>query len=132
MLTNTYPPINNREQNGMQPEITTPHLIQIAVIFAALALAAIAYDRWITRLEAAGHHRGYVSLLVAAGCAGALLGGLSAVWPLGPVARCAALIVAAGFVPAGLPMILGSIRRHVNDRSADEAELIAQAQEALR
>lgn len=114
----------------MEP-ITAPHLGQIALIALALALAAIAYDRWITRLEAAGQHHGYVSLLVAAGVAVILLAGLSAAWPLGPAARTAILITAGLCLPAGLPMILGSIRRHITARSRAEADLMAEAREII-
>jgi hypothetical protein len=96
-----------------------------------LALAAWRYDRWITQLEQRGHHHGYVSLLVAAGCAGVLLVSFAVAWPLGPAARIAVALASTLFIPAGLPMIIGSIRRHVTARAAEQQRIIAEAKAIL-
>ena len=117
----------------MEPEIITQRIIGLALIAViGLAIAAWAYDRWITDIEAHGHHRGYMALLVAAGVAIVLLAGLIVVWPLGPLARLAIAIQAGLFVPAGLPMTIGSIRRHIIARSAEEAAIITNAREQIQ
>lgn len=117
----------------MEPGIVTAQVIGATLLAAiGLAVAAWQYDRWITQLEQHGHHHGYVSLLVAAGCAAILLVALGVVWPLGPAGRVAVLITAGLFVPAGLPMILGSIRRHVVARQSAEDRSTAAAHETLR
>ena len=59
-------------------------------------------------------------------------GALAVVWPLGPTARIAVVITAGLFVPAGIPMILGSIRRHVAARAAEQQRLRDEARETLR
>ncbi len=112
----------------MQPGI----IASIVVASVSLAIFAWFYNGWIERLEAAGHHHGYVSLLVVAGCAVILTVALAVVWPLGPTARLAVIITAGLFVPAGIPMILGSIRRHVAARAAEQQRLQDEAREALR
>lgn len=117
----------------MEPAIIIQRIIGLSILASAgLAVAAWRYNRWITALEQAGHHRGYMSLLVAAGVAAVLLVALAVVWPLGPQAILAVAIVAGLFVPAGLPMICGSIARHTAARAAAEARMTAEAHEALQ
>lgn len=117
----------------MEPGNITTQFISIALIAAwCLAVAAWFYDRWIERLEAAGHHHGYVSLLVVAGCSSILLVALAVTWSLGDRARLAVLITALLFIPAGIPMILGSIRRHVAARSAEQQRLHDEARGTLQ
>lgn len=111
----------------------TSIVVPLAILAAfGLALGAWGYDRWITELEAAGHHHGYVSLLVVAGCSVILLVALAVVWPLGSIARLAVAITAGLFVPAGIPMMLGSFRRHVLARQSEAARLAAEARGTLR
>lgn len=110
----------------MEPGIVTTQMIGAGCLAAiGLAVAAWRYDRLVEALEEQGHHHGYVSLLVAAGCAVILATALLVCWPLGPAARIAVIITAGLFVPAGLPMILGSIRRHVSARAAEQQRIIA-------
>lgn len=117
----------------MEPGIITTNIIGLALLAAiGLAVAAWQYDRWLTQIEQHGHHHGYMGLLVAAGCAVILLVALGVCWPLGPAGRIAVIITAGLFVPAGLPMILGSIRRHVVARQSAEDRSTAAAHETLR
>jgi hypothetical protein len=117
----------------MEPGIITTNVIGLISLAAiGLAIAAWRYNRTVSQLEAAGHHQGYVWLLVAAGCAVILLVALAAVWPLGPQARLAVVITAGLFVPAGIPMILGSIRRHVAARAAEQQRLHDEAADTIR
>jgi len=97
-----------------------------------LGLAAWLYDRQITAWERRGWHEGYVAFLVAGGVLGVLGAGLFVVWPLGPAARLAVGVVAGLFVPAGLPMILGSVGRHVRRRETQAADLTEGARAILR
>ena len=117
----------------MEPGIITTNVIGATLLAASgLAVAAWWYDRWIERLEAAGHHHGYVALLVVAGCAVILLTALLVCWPLGSTARIAVAITTGLFAPAGLPMIIGSIHRHVVARRHAEERATAAARETLR
>jgi len=109
------------------------NIVGLVILVAfSLALAAWGYDRWISELEAAGHQRGYVSLLVVAGCSAVLLAALVVVWTLGTTARLTVAITALLFIPAGIPMIVGSIRRHVLARQAEATSLTAEAKDTLR
>lgn len=120
----------------MEPVSNTTELVWRAIT-ASLVLAgfAIAYDRWVGGLTRQGRSDGYVSLIVAAGVGIVLAAGLFVVWPLGLSARLAALIVAAMFVPAGLPMIAGSVTRHVQTREQElkriYAEVLREDEETL-
>lgn len=104
--------------------MATEIALRLLLVALALALAAIRYDMWIAAQERRGRHDGYVSLYVAGGVLLVLGGATVAVWPLGDVARLTMLIVAGLFVAAGLPMIIGSINRHLDGRE--------KAQDALR
>jgi len=79
-------------------------------VYAGLFLFAMVYNEIVSRLEAHGHDRGYMGFIVAVGCLGTLLGaailiGWNAFWR---VFEC--------FVAAGLPMIWGSVTRHIRER----------------
>jgi len=106
-------------------------IITTGIVAVALFSAARRYNTWITAIEARAYHAGYVSLLVAAGVAAVLLGALIAVWPLGPTARIAVAITAGLFAPAGAPMIIGSIHRHVAARNATETAILTEARHQL-
>jgi len=117
---------------GMEPEMTA--LLEALAwrsVTAALVLLIFAswYDQRITALEARGRQEGYMALIVAGGTLVVLVAGLFVAWPLGPAAWAACGIVTLMFLPAGIPMLIGSARRH-NDRREEELRRIRAA--ALR
>ena len=97
-----------------------------------LALAAVGYDRLVAHYERRGYLDGYTALAVAVGCAGVLLVALWVVWPLGQPARIAVAITAGLFTPAGVPMILGSIGRHVAARAQERSRMDAEARRSVQ
>lgn len=105
---------------------------RLVVAAMTLAIFAYTYDRWLSNLEARGRHEGYLSLIVAGGVMVVLAAALFAAWPLGNNARLAVLIVAGLFLPAGIPMIGGSARRHADRREAELQKLYASLHEDLR
>jgi hypothetical protein len=107
-------------------------LIRALIAGPLLAVAATGYDLLVSWLKEHGYLDGYTSLAVAAGVAGVWLAGLWVIWPLGGAARVALAVCGGLFVPAGAPMMLGSIRRHVAARGREVAAAQAQAREALR
>jgi hypothetical protein len=109
----------------MEPGIAT--LIRVLIALPVLALAAVGYNWLIAHCGKHGYLDGYTALAVAVGCVGVLLVALWVVWPFGPVARIAVAITAGMFVPAGVPMILGSIGRHVKARAQERSRLDAEA-----
>jgi hypothetical protein len=116
----------------MEPEMTA--LLEALAwrsVTAALVLLIFAswYDQRITALEARGRQEGYMALIVAGGTLVVLVAGLFVAWPLGPAAWAACGIVTLMFLPAGIPMLIGSARRH-NDRREEELRRIRAA--ALR
>ncbi len=87
--------------------------IELAAVLLGLLLFGIGYNWFVTRLEQEGHDRGYTSLLVVAGVMATLAGALVIVgWQ-------AVMVVALCFIASGLPMIWGSIVRHVRERAAE-------------
>lgn len=113
------------ERNGMEPGIDV--LFRGLIAIAVLALAAVGYNWLIAHYGKHGYLDGYTALAVAFGCFGVLLVALWVVWPFGPVARIAVAITAGLFVPAGVPMILGSIGRHVRARAQERRRMEAEA-----
>jgi hypothetical protein len=90
-----------------------------------LALFGLGYNALTEYLEKSGRSRGFVSLLVAAGSAVTILAsGFLIGW-------IPALIVLACFGASGLPMIVGSVIRYINARSADEKAARELAREVL-
>lgn len=116
----------------MEPGISTLIAVRALLAIMVLGLAAWAYDRLIAHLVQHGYLDGYAALAVAAGCAVVLLVALWVVWPLGLTAWVAVTITAGLFVPAGLPMILGSIKRHVAARERELQRLMAESRKALQ
>lgn len=116
----------------MEPGITDAFVWRTVVAALVLAFFAYAYDRWIERLEARGRHDGYLSLIVAGGVMVVLTAALFVVWPLGLTARLSVLIAGGMFLPAGLPMIIGSARRHADRREAELRKLYESVHEDLR
>ena len=103
------------------------HLLIAAIILAGFAYA---YNRWIDSLADSGRADGFVSLLVAGGTAVTLLIGLIVAAADGAAALRGALIVLILFIPSGIPMILGSIRRYVDRRADDQEAAHAAASQA--
>jgi hypothetical protein len=113
----------------MQPGIFSQLLMSVGLAAAILLLFGIWYNHKVEQLERAGHQEGYVSLLVAAGVGTVLVAAAAVVWPLGVQALAGVLIVCLLFVPAGIPMMLGSIRRHVAQREREQETLRAHARD---
>lgn len=115
----------------MEP-VNSELLWRTVVASLILAIFAYSYDRWLSSLEARGRHEGYLSLIVAGGVLVVLLAALFVTWPLGPNARLAVLLVASLFLPAGIPMIVGSAMRHADRREAELQKLYESIHEDLR
>jgi len=81
------------------------------IVFVALFGFGIGYNWLVEKLERQGHDRGYMGFIVALGCVVTLIGARVIIgWE--PVAW-----VTACFVASGIPMIAGSVRRHVRARA---------------
>jgi len=87
-----------------------------------LAVFGVLYDCWVAVLERQGHDRGYMAFVVALGslvtlCVGGVVLGALA----GPLVGLVAWgVMVCCFVASGIPMIIGSVRRHVRARDAGE------------
>lgn len=76
----------------------------------------IAYN-WLTeQMERHGYHHGYLSFIVSIGVTGTLL--IAAIRE-----RTASLRFFLYFVCSGIPMILGSVYRHVSQQEQDKRDL---------
>ena len=95
-------------------------------ILLALAVFGYIYNRWVESLERQGHDRGYMSLIVSAGCA-VTLAGTSFIVGLGPVLW--ALIC---FAASGIPMIVGSISRYCRARTQQRQECLDRDSNTIR
>jgi lysylphosphatidylglycerol synthetase-like protein (DUF2156 family) len=95
------------------------------LVLAVLVLFGVGYNALTQHLERSGQVRGFVSLLVAGGTAVTIMasGLLIGLVP--------ALVVLACFVASGLPMMVGSVQRYVDERAADEKAARELAKEAL-
>ena len=87
-------------------------------ILLGLAAFGVVYNHWVEALEKKGHDRGYMSLIVSAGCA-VTLAGASFIIGLGPVLW--ALIC---FAASGIPMIIGSISRYCRARTQQRQQCL--------
>jgi len=87
-------------------------------ILLALAVFGYIYNRWVEALEKKGHDRGYMSLIVSAGCA-VTLGGAALIVGLGPV-----LWALVCFAASGIPMIVGSVGRYCRARAQQRQECL--------
>ena len=88
----------------------------IWVLVGLVAFGAL-YNALVSWLGRRGYTEGYLSLIVALGCAGTLLG--AALVDTG-----ASLLVLLAFAASGFPMIAGSVARHMRAR--------ARSQDAIR
>lgn len=88
-------------------------------VLCALALFGSGYNRLVAEAERRGWAEGFVSLLVAVGTLGTLVGLAVVCWP-------AALLALGCFAASGTPMMVGSIWRYVRRR---ERERLALARE---
>jgi len=92
----------------------------LVAVMTGLLLFGIVYNAFVAWLERRGHDQGYTALLVVAGTLVTLLGAAVI------IGLEDALVVLACFAASGLPMIVGSIARHVQERAKmwDEAKRI--------
>ena len=92
--------------------------VEILVTGAALVIFGLGFDRAVSEMERrpAGV-AGYVSLLVVAGVGITVL----LLWPL--LGTEAALTLLFGFACSGVPMVAGSVARHMRTRDAEMEEL---------
>lgn len=92
--------------------------VEAVVTGAALLIFGVAFDRAVSEMEQrpAGVV-GYMSLLVVAGVGITVL----LLWPL--VGTEAALTLLFGFACSGVPMVAGSVARHMRARDAEIKEL---------
>jgi hypothetical protein len=95
------------------------------IVMLSLLIFGIGYNRLMTWLEKTGRARGYRAFLAASGAlvtlggAGFLIGWLQA------------LLVLACFTASGLPLIVGSTWRYMEERYRDEQAARREAEERL-
>jgi len=87
-------------------------------ILLALAIFGVVYNRWVDSLERQGHDRGYMSFIVALGCA-VTLAGAGFIVGLEPV-----LWAFVCFAASGIPMIAGSVGRYCRARAQQRQECL--------
>jgi len=98
---------------------------RFGLILAGLVLFGIFYNLVIGHFERKGYLEGYTALAVAVGVMVTLFGVALVDW-------LAALMCLAAFCASGVPMLAGSIWRHMQARRAEiEAERQAQAQREI-
>lgn len=90
----------------------------LAVIYAFLVVFGIGYNALVGFLETRKFSEGYVSDLVAVGCALTMvpfvsLAGLYPAWEM-------VVFVLGGFVASGLPMMVGARVRHAKARKLEQ------------
>lgn len=111
----------------MDVQVTvTLELRSVTLGIVALVGFGIIYNAWVASLEQRGHHTGYISFLVAGGCAAAIVAFGLMVWSLELT-----LLLGLSFIACGLPMIIGSVRRYVQARAAEEAVARSEARKGL-
>lgn len=88
----------------------------VAAVCAGLALFGVWYDHAVGRMERRREDRGYTAFLVVFGTLVTMTGYML-------VLASSALIVTlfACFAASGLPMVVGSVRRHQVERAREEA-----------
>ena len=94
---------------------------QIIGVFLGLVLFGVFYNTLVAWLEEKAYIEGFVSLSVAAGVAVTLAGVALISWP-------AALLVLVCFVASGLPMIVGSIVRYIQQRANSQKQIISEVE----
>jgi hypothetical protein len=87
---------------------------KLVVTLLGLHLLSWGYNALIGWLERQGYHEGFVSLFVVGGVAYTVA---IATWIIGIDI---ALILLAAFTASGLPMVVGSIARHIAQRKREE------------
>jgi len=90
---------------------------QVFPLLAWLLVFGVVYNSLVAWLECKGYTEGFLSLIVALGVFGTLMGIASLSWQV-------ALVALAGFVATGTPMIVGSIARYIRQREALKRELM--------
>lgn len=106
--------------------ITTEQQNTLIVILFALVVFGIVFDRYVGRIEDEDPDHGYTAIWVVFGVL-ITLAAMSTV-----IGWFFVILVLAGFVASGAPMILGSIRRHLRNRRKDRIAAAADLQEAIR
>lgn len=84
----------------------------LIIACSALLVFGHFYNKWVEHLERHGHDRGYMAFIVSVGCAITI-----AAFALATDLLLAIPLLAA-FAASGIPMIWGSITRHVQARDA--------------
>lgn len=96
---------------------------RLLYVIAGLFLFGLVYNVFVAWLEKMGHDKGYTAFLVVGGTLVTLAG-------LAVITDIETAILAIGcFGASGLPMILGSVGRHVRERAAEEKKIMALAHE---
>ena len=85
----------------------------ILAVLLGLILFGIGYNFLVDWMSSKKYAEGYMSLLVAFGVFGTLVGLSFISWPI-------AILCLAGFVASGLPMIVGSIARYMRKRAHEQ------------
>ncbi len=98
---------------------------QVLAVALGLALFSVGYNAFTAWLERKGYHEGFLSLVVALGVFGTLLGVAVVSWQ-------AALLALGGFVITGSTMIGGSIWRYIQRREALKRSLMTGFDELRR
>lgn len=111
-----------------------PEYFAIPGVIGALFGFGVWYDRQVTRWEESGYHDGYLSFIVALGVA-VTIGGI-AILDLVLTTWNAGFTALLAFAASGLPMIAGSVKRHISARrravDSMAAHAMTEAKEALR
>jgi hypothetical protein len=94
----------------------------LAALYMALLLFGTGYNAITAWAERRGYTKGYLSLFVVFGVAVTLGATVVVSWQF-------ALITTGAFICSGLPMITGSIWRHVRDRERELERLRAEARD---
>lgn len=101
----------------------TCELWRLAIVAIALIVFGVSYNALVAYLERHGRERGYTAFLVAFG--NLVTVGLAAfiigMWP--------ALIILACFALSGLPMIIGSMTRFMEERETEQSRTRQQLDE---
>lgn len=100
---------------------------RMIAVLLALAAFGYLYNRWVAGLERQGHDQGYMAFIVAFGCA-VVVGG----WTLMTLDLAGAALILAAFAAAGVPMIAGSVQRHLRARSEEARALREETERMLR
>jgi len=95
--------------------------MQLLCVIAGLFLFGLIYNAFVAWLERQGHDRGYTAFLVVGGTLITLVG----LWVVTDLETVILTLIC--FAASGLPMILGSVGRHVRERASEERKIVALA-----